>query len=201
MSYREFSGYTKELFDILTHVEVTRDSRERIPLENGVDEAISEILAKKRDGKKIIILGNGGSAAIASHLQNDLCKSVTVRSLVFNETPLLSALSNDIGYAEAFEILVELWAENGDILIAISSSGKSENIIRATTAAQRKSCWIITLSGFKNDNPLRSMGKLNFYVPKEDYGVVELGHSILTHYFSDLAKDRLIQTESKNLNK
>ena len=124
-------------------------------------------------------------------MQNDLCKAVGVRSLVFNEAPLLSALSNDLSYAAAFEVLVDLWAEDGDALIAISSSGQSENIIRAADAAKKKGCSVITLSGFKSNNPLRNRGLINFYVPADQYGFVELGHSILTHYLSDAAKDRI----------
>ena len=134
-----------------------------------------------------MIVGNGGSAAIASHIHNDLCKSVGMRALVFNETPLLTAFSNDLSYAVAFENLVNLWADNGDMLIAISSSGKSENIIRAAKAALVKGCAVITLSGFNNDNPLRQIGQMNYYVPSGEYGYVELIHSILTHYISDAA--------------
>ena len=110
-----------------------------------------------------------------------------MRALVFNETPLLTAFSNDLSYAVAFENLVNLWADNGDMLIAISSSGKSENIIRAAKAALVKGCAVITLSGFNNDNPLRQIGQMNYYVPSGEYGYVELIHSILTHYISDAA--------------
>jgi D-sedoheptulose 7-phosphate isomerase len=73
------------------------------------------------------------------------------------------------------------------MLIAISSSGKSENIIRAAHAALAKNCIVVTLSGFKNDNPLRQLGQANFYVPSQEYGYIELAHSILAHYLSDAA--------------
>lgn len=189
MAEKTFLMYSQELSCLLTQIEVTTISGEIISLDDGMKQVIEIILNKKKDSKKIIIVGNGGSAAIASHMQNDLCKAVAVRSLVFNETPLLSALSNDLSYAVAFEMLVNLWAEAGDVLIAISSSGRSENIIRAADAALNKNCSVITLSGFKHNNPLRRRGKVNFYIPNEDYGFVELGHSILTHYISDAAKD------------
>lgn len=184
-----FSSYSYELSRLLSVIEVTTPCGETISLEDGMERSILQILSNKSKGRKIIVIGNGGSAAIASHMQNDLCKAVGVRSIVFNEAPLLSALSNDLSYAEAFEVLVDLWAEDGDTLIAISSSGQSENIIRAADLAKKKGCSIITLSGFKNDNPLRSRGTVNFYVPSDQYGFVELGHSILTHYLSDTAKD------------
>ena len=73
------------------------------------------------------------------------------------------------------------------MLIAISSSGKSENIIRATNAALKKGCTVVTLSGFKADNPLRQIGHVNYYVPSDEYGYVELIHSIIAHYLSDAA--------------
>ena len=191
MAEQTFSEYSQELCCLLSLIEVTVDTGERLSLEEGMERATSTILSKKFEGRKIIVIGNGGSAAIASHMQNDLCKAVGVRSLVFNEAPLLSALSNDMSYAAAFEVLIDLWAEEGDVLIAISSSGQSENIIRAADAAKKKGCSVITLSGFKSNNPLRNRGLINFYVPADQYGFVELGHSILTHYLSDAAKGRI----------
>ena len=139
-----------------------------------------------------MIVGNGGSAAIASHIHNDLCKSVGMRAMVFNETPLLTAFSNDLSYTVAFENLINLWADNGDMLIAISSSGKSENILRAAKVALVKGSTVITLSGFKHDNPLRHMGQVNFFVPSGEYGYVELIHSILAHYISDAATKKCV---------
>jgi D-sedoheptulose 7-phosphate isomerase len=192
-----FSEYSQELNRLLSLIEVTADSGRRMSLEEAMECTILTILSKKSDNKKIIVIGNGGSAAIASHMQNDLCKACAVRSLVFNEAPLLSALANDLSYKVAFEFLVNLWAERGDVLIAISSSGQSENIILAADAARNKDCSVITFSGFKSNNPLRRKGLINFYIPIEHYGFVELGHSILTHYISDAAKN-YIDTSVRN---
>jgi D-sedoheptulose 7-phosphate isomerase len=191
MTVPTFAAYTQELHRLLSLIETTADAGKPISLEEGVERTTLTILSKKSEGNKIIIIGNGGSAAIASHMQNDLCKAGAVRSLVFNEAPLLSALSNDLSYTVAFEFLVNLWAEKGDVVIAISSSGQSENIIRAADAARNKGCSVITFSGFRSDNPLRERGLINFYVPAEHYGCVELGHSILTHYISDTVKNHM----------
>jgi D-sedoheptulose 7-phosphate isomerase len=188
---KTFLSYYQELSRLLSVIGVTNANGEKISPEAGMEHAISIILANKNSGRKVIVIGNGGSAAIASHMQNDLCKAVGIRSIVFNEAPLLSALSNDLSYQEAFEVLIDLWAEDGDTLIAISSSGQSENIIRAADRAREMRCSVITLSGFKKDNPLRLKGAVNFYVPSDEYGFVELGHSILTHYLSDAAKDHI----------
>jgi len=110
-----------------------------------------------------------------------------VPSLVFTEAPFLTALANDNGYIVAFEQQVDLWAKPGDLLIAISSSGRSENILRAAQAARGHGCGLITISGFQPENPLHFLGDLNFYVPIEDYGYVESAHSVLLHFFTDRA--------------
>lgn len=86
-----------------------------------------------------------------------------------------------------FERQVEWWAAPGDVLIAISSSGKSENILRAVAAAHARGCKTITMSGFGADNPLRKSGYLNFYVASPYYGYVELAHAALASYLTDCA--------------
>lgn len=134
-----------------------------------------------------MLIGNGGSAAITSHMRNDLCKAIGIRAMVLNDPPLLTALSNDHGYTCAFERSVELWANSGDLLLAISSSGQSESILRAGQAAVAQGCQIITLSGFQADNPLRYMAHLNYYAPSQVYGYVELAHSVLAHLMTDRA--------------
>lgn len=107
--------------------------------------------------------------------------------MVFTEASALTALANDYGYECVFERPVELWADADDLLVAISSSGQSENILRAARAASARNCRVITLSGFSADNPLRRLGNLNFYVPSPEYGYVELAHSVITHFLTDYA--------------
>ena len=181
------SSYLKTLADILSQTEVTKENGISMSLDDGTGHVVDQILSLKSSSHKAMVVGNGGSAAIASHMHNDMSKSVGIRALVFNEAPLLTAFSNDISYSAAFENLVNIWADKGDMLFAISSSGKSENIIRAVNAALDKNCIVVTLSGFKSDNPLRQCGHMNFFVPSSEYGYVELGHSILTHYITDAA--------------
>lgn len=91
----------------------------------------------------------------------------------------MSCIGNDFGYAAVFQKPIEMFAEPGDILVAISSSGQSANIINGVAAARAKGCHIISLSGFLADNPLRQLGDFNFYVPSNRYGYVELAHSVL----------------------
>lgn len=177
-------SYFQNLSALMIQTKVTNQKDISIPLEEGIRRVIDEIL---QNGRKVMVIGNGGSAAIASHVHNDLCKAVGVRALVFNELPLLTALSNDHGYGRVFEKPVRLWAEPNDLLFAISSSGQSENILLAVQAARDKGCAVMTFSGFSSKNPLRQMGDLNFYVPSLSYGEVEVSHLALLHFVTDRA--------------
>jgi D-sedoheptulose 7-phosphate isomerase len=179
--------FFNELARLLIQTEVTDREGKSLPLDEGCGRAVDLIMKSHAKGGKVMVTGNGGSAAIASHFHNDLCKAVGVRCLIFNESPLLTALANDNGYGCVFERPVEMWAEEDDILVAISSSGRSENILRPAKAAMIRGCQVLTFSGFKRDNPLRETGSLNFYTASESYGHVETAHSALTHYISDLA--------------
>ncbi|HEX8136014.1 MAG TPA: SIS domain-containing protein [Pyrinomonadaceae bacterium] len=179
--------YFQDLFELLIHTQVTDQEGASLSLEEGTDRAVEMILSVGAAARKVLMIGNGGSAAIVSHIQNDLCKAANVRGLVFNEQPLLTAISNDIGYESVFELPVGLWANAGDLLLAVSSSGQSENILRGVRAAADHDCRIITLSGFGADNQLRRMGHLNFYVPGQVYGYVETAHMALAHCITDRA--------------
>ena len=191
------SIYFKELADNICKTKVTNKHNHHISIDKGTELATDMIISVKSRSKKVIIIGNGGSAAIASHVQNDLCKAVGVRGMVFTEQPLLMALANDDGYDTIFQNPMELWTEPLDLLISISSSGSSQNILYATQTAIKNKCHVITMSGFNEDNPLRKMGDLNFYLPSNIYGQVETGHSAITHFITDNAKNMLNNTSGK----
>jgi D-sedoheptulose 7-phosphate isomerase len=108
-----------------------------------------------------------------------------MRAVSFNDGALLTCVGNDFGYAHVFEKPIEMFADSGDVLIAISSSGRSENILRAAAAGARTGCRVITLSGFGADNPLRRLGELNFYLPSDSYGYVEITHLAICHCILD----------------
>jgi D-sedoheptulose 7-phosphate isomerase len=183
------SAYLGELSRLLSAMEIKDAGGRALSLNEGEAAALDLIRQTKKRKAKAVVVGNGGSAAIASHLQNDLCKAVKMRALVFTEQSLLTALANDDGYQTAYETLVNLWAEPDDMLIAISSSGQSENILRAARAARKAGCRVVTLSGFAADNPLRSLGDVNFYIPSDSYGHVELAHAALGQFLTDALKD------------
>ena len=179
------TSYSRQLSELLLGMQANDREGGPLPLDEGATKAVDIIQSVESSSGKVMLIGNGGSAAIVSHVQNDLCKAVGVRALVFNEAPLLTALTNDEGYVHAFERCVNLWADPGDLLLAVSSSGQSENILRAVNAAKARGTTTITLSGFDPDNRLRQLGDLNFYVSSHVYGHVEMAHHVLTHFLTD----------------
>lgn len=183
------SAYMDELSRLLSAMEINDAAGNALSLDDGETAARNLIRQTKSRKNKAVVVGNGGSAAIASHLQNDLCKAVKMRALVFTEQSLLTALANDDGYQTAYETLINLWTEPDDLLIAISSSGQSENILRSARAARKTGCRVITLSGFAAANPLRGLGDINFYIPSDSYGHVELAHAALGQFLTDALKD------------
>lgn len=130
-----------------------------------------------QSGKKTIIIGNGGSAAIASHVSVDLTKNAGIRCINFNEADLLTCFANDFGYEQAYANAIDYYGDEGDGLIAISSSGTSKNIINACQSAKdKKFSKVITLSGFEEDNPLSQCGNLNLWADSKSYNMVENCH-------------------------
>lgn len=140
----------------------------------------SEILKNcQLQGKKAIIVGNGGSAAIASHFSVDLTKNAGVRCINFNESDLITCFANDYGFDNWIAKAVEFYGDPEDVFIGISSSGKSLDIINGCNAARSKNInKIITFSGFDERNPLNQQGDLNFWVDSKAYNFVENIHQI-----------------------
>ena len=136
--------------------------------------------------RSVYFIGNGASASIASHMSADLAKNAHVRTEVFSDLSLITALANDLCYEEVFAEPLRRRMEPGDMLVAISSSGKSPNILRASQVAAARGGIVVTLSSMDGSNSLRSKGMLNFYVPAHTYGMAESGHAALLHFWVDL---------------
>jgi D-sedoheptulose 7-phosphate isomerase len=143
-----------------------------------LQKAVEIILTANEIGKKIIFIGNGGSAAMASHCSVDFTKAANIRSINFNEADLLTCFANDYGYENWVARALEAYADQGDVVVLISSSGRSPNIINGAAQARKMSLPIITLSGFTPDNPLRNLGDVNFWCDSEAYNVVEMTHHV-----------------------
>jgi len=136
-------------------------------------------------GRTLYFAGNGGSAMIASHMAIDATKNGGLRAVAFNDAASLTAISNDIGFEDIFALPLGRFGQAGDLLMTISSSGNSPNVVRALETAKRMGMHTVTLSGKRADNRSRALGDLNFYVPADRYGWVECAHQLIIHYWFD----------------
>ena len=142
-------------------------------------EHLSRLIKETHNnGCKVIVVGNGGSAAIASHLSIDLTKAANIRTINFNEASLITCFSNDYGYEHWVEKAIEFYADRNDLVVLISSSGQSKNIINGARKAKEMKLSLITLSGFMENNPLRSIGDINLWVDSSQYNFVETTHQV-----------------------
>jgi D-sedoheptulose 7-phosphate isomerase len=184
---RDLDGYFSTLARVARNAEATDFVSDNVPLASAV-AWVQTIARRTHEGSnKLMFVGNGGSAAIASHMAIDYSKNGGLRSLAFNDGAALTCLGNDLGYENVFAHQVDLHGREGDLLIAISSSGNSANILNAVAAGRVRGCAVVTLSGFSRDNALRKLGDMNFYVADNNYGFVEVAHLAICHAILDMA--------------
>jgi len=179
--------YFATLARLTLAAEATDRATRPVALDRVFDAIIERARAAHEAGNKVMFVGNGGSAGIASHMAIDYTKNGGLRALAFNDGAALTCLGNDLGYDQVFAEQIRMHAHPGDLLIAISSSGNSPNILAAVEAARKRGCAVVTFSGFRPDNKLRALGDYNIYVGAEEYGFVELAHQALNHAILDLA--------------
>jgi D-sedoheptulose 7-phosphate isomerase len=170
-----FSGFKGVLDHFLSH----NKNRENL-------EKVVGILKELKGSKSgLYLIGNGGSAAIAEHMAVDFIKCNKIRAITFSGTPLITCFANDYGHEFALQKAIEKFANAGDVLVAISSSGTSKNILNACDSARKIGMTIITFSGFAEDNPLNGRGDYNFWVDSRSYGYLEMAHNVIIHYIND----------------
>jgi D-sedoheptulose 7-phosphate isomerase len=167
MQIRFFNNYFKELNKVLNNL----DTSYLLKLTNLI------IKHHKNDGR-IIIAGNGGSASIAAHVCVDFAKELSIKAVNFNETNLITCFANDFGYENWLKKALEIYIKKNDLLILISSSGNSRNIINAAKYANKKKIKLVTFSGFSKDNKLKKLGLLNLWCNSSSYNFVEMTHYI-----------------------
>lgn len=136
-------------------------------------------------GGCVYFAGNGASASMASHFSADLAKNARIRTMVFTDPALMTAVSNDHCYADVFAEPLSWHMTDRDLLVLISSSGNSPNVLRAAAVAREKGGRIATLSAMSADNALRQAGDVNAYVPAQTYGHAETVHAAILHHWLD----------------
>jgi D-sedoheptulose 7-phosphate isomerase len=158
------------------------------------DEAFSQLtkltFQVNSEGGTIYFLGNGASASMASHFAADMAKTGGIRTMVFTDLSLLTAVANDVSYEDVYAEPLKWYMKSKDMVVAISSSGNSPNIVRAVQQAKEFGGTVITVSAMKEDNAIRKFGDLNFYVPAKTYGFAETAHAAILHYWMDMVESK-----------
>ena len=139
----------------------------------------------RRNNNAVYVIGNGGSAGVSSHVITDFVNVIKLRAYTLHDPSLITCMANDYGYENAFARLLQQMARPGDVLVAISSSGRSPNIRNAAEQMTSSGGTVVTLSGFAADNPLRALGDINIWLDSTDYGFVEIGHQFVLHNVAD----------------
>ena len=163
-----FKAYTKSISNLLDKVNTL-----------SINKTVDLIKKTSDNGKKVYIVGNGGSSSIASHVSVDFAKVARIKSSTFNNSNLLTCFSNDYGYENWVTESIKAYCDQGDLIILISSSGSSKNILNAAKYCKKNRINCITFSGFDENNELSKLGNVNFHIKSEDYNFIEMAHHII----------------------
>jgi D-sedoheptulose 7-phosphate isomerase len=178
-------GYLAAASACLRDLAVTTRDGTPLDVPDGYRRWIALARENRVRDRHIYFIGNGASAMMASHFAADASKNAGLSALAFNDASLLTAIGNDATFEDIFSLPLQRLARAGDLLIAISSSGNSPNILRALDAGRTMDLQLVTLTGKGADNQARRRGDLNFYVPADRYGWVECAHQLILHYWLD----------------
>ena len=178
-----WSSYKRLLFE-------SRNDKEFVAIKN---------LFKKvgKDGGKIFFVGNGASASLSSHAATDLTKQGKIQSLSFNDHNLITALSNDYGYENWVRKTIELYALKRDLVIFLSVSGNSKNILNAAKSCDKRGIKYFSLTGHKKNNSLNNRSKNYIWVDSMSYNSVEIIHHLILLNIVDSIIGKNIYSVSK----
>lgn len=174
-----------ELQSTIASMQITDASAKPLDTERAIQQFMDMLRDLRRRNGSLYLIGNGGSAAVASHSVTDFVNVAHLRATTLHDSSLITCMANDYGYENAFARILSTLAGPLDGLIAISSSGKSPNICNAASKVRELGGFVVTLSGFSPDNPLRALGNLNLWLNSRDYGMVEIGHLFALHNVAD----------------
>ena len=180
-----WNDYQDRLSAALAGLEVTDQAGHAVSEADGFARWVQVTRDVHDAGRHLYFIGNGGSAMIASHMAVDATKNGGLRAFAFNDPAFLTAISNDISFDEIFAMPLAKFGQAGDLLMTISSSGNSPNVVRGLETGRQMGMHLVTLSGKGPGNRSRAMGDLNFYVPADRYGWVECAHQVIIHYWFD----------------
>lgn len=185
------SEYINEFINKLQNTRIyLREKEEGISYDEGIQQLLDLFSKHKKNKSNLFFIGNGGSSAIASHMTADFMKNGGMNTYSLYDNAVTTCMGNDYGYEYIFSKPLEFLVKENDLLVAISSSGNSKNIVNAIQVAADRNAEIITLTGFKPDNQARRLGNLNVYVPSEKYGIVESIHNLILQQIVDMIMER-----------
>ena len=169
-------------------------------IDNDVSDKLIELkkslLEVKKNNKKVIIAGNGGSAAVASHVSVDFTKQGGIRTINFNEYDLITCFANDYGYENWLSKAINFYADPDDHLILISSSGRSKNIINAAKEGKKKNLHLTTLTGFSKNSELSRLSNISLWVNSKAYNIIENTHQIWLLIVCDMLVGKTVYSSS-----
>ena len=183
--------YIRELIQTLNCVRIHIKKDKELAYEEGIQTLVDCFSQHKKADTQIFFVGNGGSSAIASHMTADFMKNGGMKTYSLYDTAVTTCMGNDYGYEYVFSRPLEFLGQENDLLVAISSSGDSQNIVNDINTANAKNMETITFTGFKGDNRSKQLGTINVYVPSEKYGIVESIHNLMLQQVVDLIMERV----------
>lgn len=185
------NSYIAELINKLEKTEIRQGTEKNYEDYNqGIQVLVDVFTRHKEKGSQVFFIGNGGSAAIASHMTADFMKNGGMNTYSLYDSAVTTCMGNDYGYENIFSRPMQFLVRENDLVIAISSSGNSANIINAIQVAKEKNAEVITLTGFEATNKAKQMGDINVYVPCCKYGMVESIHNLILQQIVDLILER-----------
>jgi D-sedoheptulose 7-phosphate isomerase len=182
--------YITELIQTLEQTRVYVKENKELGYESGMQILVECFTRHKEKDTQIFFIGNGGSSAIASHMTADFMKNGGMKTYSLYDNAVTTCMGNDYGYEHVFSRPLEFLGQKDDLLVAVSSSGNSPNIVNAINMANAKKMETITFTGFKKDNKSRQLGTINVYVPSEKYGIVESIHNLMLQQVVDMITER-----------
>ena len=186
-----YKEYIDELIQVLNNVSIiVGRERQILCYEKGMGYLTNAFTRIKERGGQVFFIGNGGSAAIASHMTADFMKNGGMTTYSLYDSSVLTCMGNDYGYASVFSRPMEFLVNERDLVVAVSSSGNSPNIVSAIETAKKKKTMVMTFTGFKRDNRAKQMGDINVYVPCEKYGIVESIHNLILQQIVDMIMEQ-----------
>lgn len=185
------NAYINELIAKLESTEIWRETSDKCTnYDQGIELLVDMFTRHKMKDSQLFFIGNGGSSAIASHMTADFMKNGGMNTYSLYDNAVTTCMGNDYGYEYIFSRPIDFLVREGDLLVAISSSGNSSNIINAIEKARKKNAEIITFTGFEPGNTVKKMGDINVYVPCMKYGIVESVHNLILQQVVDMIMER-----------